>query len=104
MNEPEVKKYLSSLSDSKFVELIYEALAKRNSGNSKLLIAESYYSLNGGAAHVALAALPPKDYPISSNDRTDLINNGVCNTCGVEIAAISKEAVCPVCQSNVGLT
>ena len=104
MNEPEIKSYLSSLSDSKFVELIYEALAERNSGNSKLLIAETYYSSNGKDAHVALAAIPPRDYPISSNGRADLINNGVCSTCSVEVAAISKDAVCPVCKSKVGLT
>lgn len=104
MNEPEIKTFLSSLSDSKLVELIYESLKERNSGNSKLLIAETYFSANNGDAHIALAALPPCDSPISSDDRPDLINNGVCSICSVEVTAISKDAVCPVCQNKVGLT
>ncbi|TQV71971.1 hypothetical protein FLL45_17525 [Aliikangiella marina] len=104
MTEIEIERYLAKLSDSKLVELLYRSLAERNSGCDKLLLAETYKAENSGAAHVALVAIPPSGFPITSNERDDFLENGYCRKCEIEVTAIAKEANCPVCNSFVGLT
>lgn len=105
MNESEIKRYLAGLAQPKLAELLYEALGvSSNASGRKLLLSETGYYVKTSPASVSLVVLPPKNYVISSSNRNDLLNYGVCIKCKIEAVSITKEAICPVCGEVIGLT
>ena len=98
--------YLTTLNDKQFAELFYEAVAGRNTSDSRrwgghfvLADAEKVDGEPWAVDFIALSA----DAAVWGDD-APICQSGTCTGCGSPVRSWSKQARCPVCGAQIYCT
>ncbi|HBN76807.1 MAG TPA: hypothetical protein DD473_13505 [Planctomycetaceae bacterium] len=99
---------LTELTDKEFVEIFYSAVAERKpiDGESgrRFVLAETSDSYGDIISTSFVAEDNKKHYPQGWSADALISQNGRCNECGVSIVSISKQAICPICNTEAYCT
>lgn len=107
MNKEDVMKWSRSLTERQFAEFFYEVVAGRNTsdvfeGHFVLADAER---IKGEPWEIDFVGLPNPNHAANLEkdwvDDADICESGTCQHCQIRVRSWVKDALCPVCGSEV---
>jgi hypothetical protein len=99
------RRWLAGLTDKAFAEFFYESVGERKDPRrgGHFLLAEA--ALMDGRWVVDFVGVHDRDsYDALWVDDAPICQSGQCGTCDSEVRSWAKQAICPVCGSNVYAT